>query len=74
MDVVVHLNGQPVLLYDPVYINVLTKFLLNNADQSRREPFQFIFDLYQKKKHKKKKIEQTVMSEIMAYQTPEFNI
>ena len=74
MDVVVHLNGQPVLLYDPVYINALTKFLLNNADQSRREPFQFIFDLYQKKKHKKKKIEQTVMSEIMAYQTPEFNI
>ena len=39
MEVLIDLNGQPVLLYDPVYINTLTKFLLNNADQSKREPF-----------------------------------
>lgn len=39
MEVIINLGGAPVLLYDPVFINEITKFLLNISEQNKKETF-----------------------------------
>ena len=47
----VALGGKPTVLFDPKYINELTKYLRDVADDQAPDVYQYIFGLYQKQKN-----------------------
>jgi len=47
MDVLASLGGRPILLYDPIFINDLTKYFRNTSDQSAENAHDILQELTQ---------------------------